>query len=68
MTEEANSAGEPKFSVEQVEAVSPPRRARVEDAPEESAAEKLERKRAYLEGFLAQMPEGLAGPAPGGAL
>lgn len=67
MTPETNSPGEPKFSVEEVEAVSSPPRARVEDAPE-SASEKLERKRDYLEGFLAQQPEGLVGHEPGGAL
>jgi len=60
---------EPKFSVEEVAAVSAPPRARVEDAVAgESPAEKLERKRDYLEGFLAQKPEGLAGHEPGGAI
>jgi len=63
---------EPNFTVESVEAVASPPRARVEDAAPETAAEspadKLERKRDYLEGFLAQQPEGLAGHEPGGAL
>lgn len=63
---------ERKFQVEEVDAVSPPPRARVEDVAEERApetpGEKLERKRDYLEGFLAQKPEGLAGHEPGGAL
>jgi len=59
---------ERKFSVEEVNAVAPPPRARVDDAPEESAGEKLGRKRDYLEGFLAQQPTGLAGNEPGGAL
>lgn len=68
MSAESNMPGEPKFSVEEVEAVSSPPRARVEDAPEETASEKLERKRDYLEGFLAQQPQGLAGHEPGGAL
>jgi len=68
MTAESSMAGEPKFSVEEVEAVSSPPRARVEEALEESAADKLGRKRDYLEGFLAQQPEGLAGHEPGGAL
>ena len=47
-----------------------PPRARVSDAPlpEESAAEKLERKRDYLEGFLQKKPEGVAPGAPGGEL
>ena len=38
----------PKFTVEEVDAVAAPRRARVEDVPAESAGEKLERKRDYL--------------------
>ena len=47
-----------------------PRRARVEDAvdPDESAAEKLERKRDYLEGFLKQSPSALAPNEPGSEL
>ncbi len=40
--------------VEEVESVPPPPKARVEDA--EPAADKLERKRDYLEGFLAARP------------
>ena len=42
------------FQVEEVDGVETPPRARVEDV--ESAAEKLERKKDYLEGFLAQKP------------
>ena len=57
---------EPKFTVEQVEAVAPPPRARVDDA--EAPADKLERKRDYLEGFLKEQPQGLAGHEPGGDL
>lgn len=60
------SDGERKIAVEEVEQVTAPPKARVEDA--EAANEKLERKRDYLEGFLAQKPEGLAGHEPGGAL
>jgi FeS assembly SUF system protein len=60
------SGEEPKFAVEEVEGVSPPPRARVEDI--EAPAEKLERKRDYLEGFLAVRPEGLAAGEPGGDL
>lgn len=56
------------FKVEEVEAVEPSRRVRVEDAVEESASEKLERKRDYLEGFLAQKPEGANPGEPGGAI
>ena len=49
--------------------VKPPR-ARVSDAPlpEETAGEKLERKRDYLEGFLAAKPQGVAPGEPGGPL
>ena len=54
------------FQVEEVDGVETPPRARVEDA--ETAAEKLERKRDYLEGFLAQKPQGENPTAPGGAL
>lgn len=59
---------EAKFTVEQVDAVKPPRRARVEDAVEETSAAKLERKRDYLEGFLSQKPAPLAPGEPGGEL
>ncbi|MCR2832331.1 SUF system Fe-S cluster assembly protein [Parerythrobacter lacustris] len=49
-------------------ATKPPR-ARVTDAvDEESPAEKLERKRDYLEGFLQQKPEAVGATGPGGAL
>ncbi|MEQ1541665.1 MAG: SUF system Fe-S cluster assembly protein [Novosphingobium sp.] len=57
---------EPKFTVEEVTAVAPPPRARVEDG--ESPADKLERKRDYLEGFLAEKPADVAPGAPGGDL
>lgn len=56
---------ERKFTVEEVAAVPPPPRARVDD---ESAADKLERKRDYLEGFLAEKPHGMAAGEPGGDL
>ena len=57
-----------KFQVEEVDAATPPPRARVDDAtpPAESAAEKLERKRDYLEGFLAEKPQGANPGEPGG--
>ncbi|WP_299296133.1 SUF system Fe-S cluster assembly protein [uncultured Erythrobacter sp.] len=53
--------------------VSPdkPPRARVEDAIDpdaETPAEKLERKRDYLEGFLQKKPESVAAGDPGGEL
>jgi FeS assembly SUF system protein len=55
-----------RFSVEEVESVEAPARARVDDA--ESAPEKLGRKRDYLEGFLAQKPEADHPGEPGGGL
>ena len=57
---------EKPFNVEEVDAVETPPRARVGDA--ESASEKLERKKDYLEGFLAQKPQTEDPAAPGGAL
>lgn len=46
-----------------------PPRARVSDAPvAESMGEKLERKRDYLEGFLAKQPENVPAGEPGGGL
>ena len=50
--------------IEEVESVPAPPRARVDDAPPaESAADKLERKRDYLAGFLAATPPQPAGDA-----
>ena len=57
---------ERKIEIEEVEAVAPPPRARVEDI--EPAADKLERKRDYLEGFLARQPEEQSPVVPGGEL
>ena len=57
---------EKPFKVEEVDGVEAPPRARVEDA--ETAGEKLERKKDYLEGFLAQKPPSDDPAAPGGAL
>jgi FeS assembly SUF system protein len=58
------------FRVEEVEGAAAPPRARVEDIEvlAETAAEKLERKRDYLEGFLVAKPEGAVPGEPGGAL
>jgi FeS assembly SUF system protein len=56
---------ERKFEVEEVASVVSPPRARVED---ESPSEKLERKRDYLDGFLAAKPEGAPAGEPGGAI
>jgi FeS assembly SUF system protein len=63
MNEESNDSG---FSIEEVEGVASPPRARVEDL--EAPADKLERKRDYLEGFLAQQPQPAGAGSPGGAL
>ena len=54
------------FKVEEVEGVETPPRARVEDA--ETPAEKLGRKKDYLEGFLSQQPPEVSASEPGGAL
>ena len=56
------------FHIEEVDGVTPPPRARVDDAAEESEPEKLERKKDYLEGFLAQKPPSVSAGAPGGDL
>ncbi|NNM77350.1 SUF system Fe-S cluster assembly protein [Sphingomonas sp. ID1715] len=53
-----------RISVEEVDGVAPPPKARVEDASRES----FERKRDYLAGFLAEKPEQPSGEEPGGAL
>ena len=52
-----------KIEVEEVTSVEAPPRARVE-----STSETFERKRDYLEGFLAQKPAADAAGEPGGAL
>jgi FeS assembly SUF system protein len=57
---------ERKIVVEEVEAVSAPPRARVEDV--ESPADKLERKRDYLDGFLQQKPAEVSPAEPGGSI
>ncbi len=49
------------FEIEEVDHVPPPPRARVEDA-----RDTFERKRDYLEGFLAQKPQGVSTGEPGG--
>ena len=67
------------FEVEEVTEVPTPPRAKVEDAVEEptplvtqlatseSAAQKLNRKRDYLDGFLAEKPADAPSGEPGGA-
>ena len=59
---------ERKIEVEEVDGVTPPARARVDDAAEESASDKLGRKKDYLEGFLAQKPVTASPAEPGGDL
>ena len=65
---------ERKITVEEVDAVQAPPKARVGalDDPAEGSAgglrDTFERKRDYLEGFLAQKPQALSGAEPGGAL
>lgn len=58
---------ERKIMTEEVDAVAPPPRARVNEAME-SATDKLERKRDYLEGFLSQQPAEAAPGEPGGGI
>ncbi len=60
----------PGIRTEEVDHVAKPPRARVEDSepPGENMAEKLERKRDYLDGFLAAKPAGADPAAPGGEL
>jgi len=53
---------ERKLSVEEVETVAPPPKARVDETP----AQTLERKRDYLDGFLKEKPAGLTPGEPGG--
>lgn len=54
---------ERKIVVEEVEAVTPPPKARVDDAASEPLAP---RRRDYLEGFLNEKPEGVKASEPGG--
>jgi len=60
------AAGERKFAVEEVEAAPAPPRARVDGAAAPVAGEV--RRRDYLDGFLSEKPQDLAGHLPGGDL
>ncbi|MCX7284350.1 MAG: SUF system Fe-S cluster assembly protein [Novosphingobium sp.] len=60
------SENEPKFAVEEVEAVAPPKRAFVEDVVEDTTPENTGRQRDYLEGFLAARPAATSPSEPGG--
>lgn len=59
-----------KITVEEVDAVAKPPRAQVADAvtDAETPAEKLGRKKDYLEGFLQAKPAGQSATEPGGEL
>ena len=56
------------IKVEEVTSVPTPPRARVDDAAPETAAAKLERKRDYLAGFLAEQPKAVDPHGVGGDL
>ena len=59
----------PNFTVESVDEAPAPRRARVDDADApQGEADAGERKRDYLEGFLAEKPQGTNPGEPGGAI
>ncbi|MYL96522.1 SUF system Fe-S cluster assembly protein [Novosphingobium sp. FGD1] len=61
----------PTFSVEEIDAAPTPPRARVDDAaaPAATMAEApAERRRDYLDGFLAEKPQDIDPAAPGGAI
>ena len=57
---------ERRIAVEEVDAVAPPPKARVDEADAPRAT--FERKRDYLQGFLAQKPQPQPAGEPGGAL
>lgn len=59
---------ERKFAIEEVEAVEAPKRAFVEQAVEEAPPASSERKRDYLDGFLAAQPVEAAPGDPGGEI
>ncbi len=68
-----NEQSEKSFTAVEVDEVAKPPRARVDGATvdqalDEAPAEKLERKRDYLAGFLAQKPVDVAPGEPGGDL
>ena len=54
------------FEIEEVEGIAPPPRARVDI--DETPAEKLTRKRDYLDGFLSAKPPEVSADQPGGAI
>jgi FeS assembly SUF system protein len=64
MAEHVNE--ERKIAVEEVSEVAAPPRARVDDAVDAADDAPPERKRDYLDGFLAASPSGVAAGEPGG--
>jgi FeS assembly SUF system protein len=65
MTDEAmNETG--KIEIEEVDAVPPPPKARVDTAADEGGAYESARKPDYLEGFLSQKPAEAGAGEPGG--
>ncbi|MCJ2182258.1 SUF system Fe-S cluster assembly protein [Novosphingobium sp. 1949] len=72
-----SNEAKPPFTVESVDEAPAPRRARVDEAvmPQagveagpEAGVEAGERKRDYLDGFLAEKPQGTSPGEPGGAI
>ncbi len=57
----------PTFTVEEVDSVTPAPRARVEDVPV-PVEQPVERKRDYLDGFLAEKPQDIDPGQPGGSI
>jgi FeS assembly SUF system protein len=56
-----------KIMVDEVEAVAKPPKARVQDIAEPAASDEP-RRRDYLDGFLAEKPQGVSPGEPGGAV
>ncbi len=56
-----------KIVIDEVEAVAKPPKARVQDVTEDSASAEP-RRRDYLDGFLAEKPQGVAPGEPGGEI
>ncbi len=56
-----------KIMVDEVEAVTKPPKARVQDVAEPAASDEP-RRRDYLDGFLAEKPQGVSPGEPGGAV
>lgn len=56
-----------KIMVDEIEAVTKPPKARVQDVAEPAASDEP-RRRDYLDGFLAEKPQGVSPGEPGGAV